>query len=136
MPEKHGRGFRLAVTGLFLIASIIGCATVDKSALKKASREEANSWDFGTVKEGTAVKHTFTLTNESKKPLNITSINTSCGCTASEADKRSLEPGESTQITVTFDSKGYSGQIRQYVYIGTDNPQEALIKFVIMAEVK
>lgn len=136
MFKKQALGFGFWVMGFVLIAGIIGCATVGKSAAaRRMAREDANTWDFGTLKEGTQAKHTFILTNETKKPLNITSVNTSCGCTVSEADKRLLAPGESTQITATFNSKGYSGTVRQYIYIGTDNPQEAIIKFVITAEV-
>ncbi len=128
-------GYRLSVIGLVLIAGITGCAAWDKSAVKKTPLEIANTWNFGRIKEGTQVKHTFVFANETKKPLNITSVNTSCGCTVSEVDKRLLVPREAARITVTFDSKGYSGAIRQYVYIGTDNPEEPLIKFVITAEV-
>lgn len=95
-----------------------------------------NEWDFGKVKEGVVVKHDFTFKNETPGILKITGINTSCGCTASQAGKQSLAPGEATTINVAFNSKGYSGAVKQFVYVNTDNAGLAVIRFVVKAEVE
>ena len=92
-------------------------------------------WDFGQVKQGTILKHNFILKNQTNDILEINNIHTSCGCTASEADKKSLMPQESTVIKVTFNSKGYSGPVTQFVYVNTDNADMAIIKFIIKAQV-
>lgn len=92
-------------------------------------------WDFGKVKEGQVLSHNFIFKNESKKPLIIKELHSSCGCTVSEAQKKELSPGESTPIEVKFKSKGYSGNIRQFVYLHTDSPDEPIIRFVVIAEV-
>jgi hypothetical protein len=45
-------------------------------------------FDFGKVKQGEVLKHTFSLKNDStKNVLNIKNVHTSCGCTASEVKK-------------------------------------------------
>ncbi|MDO8488604.1 MAG: DUF1573 domain-containing protein, partial [Candidatus Omnitrophota bacterium] len=95
----------------------------------------ANEWDFGKVKRGSILKHDFLLKNETKDVLKILSINTSCGCTASQADKKILEPDETTAINVTFKSEGYSGEVKQSVYVNTDNVDLPIIKFTVKAEV-
>jgi len=95
----------------------------------------SNEWDFGKVRQSEIVKHDFMFQNNTPKTLKITAINTSCGCTASQADKKALKPGESTIINVTFDSKGYSGKVRQLVYVNTDNPDIEVTSFIINAEV-
>jgi len=94
-----------------------------------------NEWDFGQVKQGQILKHDFVFTNETKSVLNITGINTSCGCTASESEKKSLKPGESTMIKVTFNSSGYLGEAKQFVYVNTDNADLEVVKFTIKSEV-
>jgi len=94
-----------------------------------------NEWDFGRVKAGAVVKHDFTFKNETSGILKITGINTSCGCTASQAEKKSLAPGESTVINVAFNSKGYSGAVKQFVYVNTDNDRLPVIRFIVKAEV-
>jgi len=96
----------------------------------------ANEWDFGRVKQGAVVKHDFTFKNETPGILKITGVNTSCGCTASQAEKKSLAPGESTVISVAFDSKGYSGAVKQFVYVNTDNAAMPVVRFIVKAEVE
>lgn len=93
------------------------------------------TWDFGKVKEGTLLRHTFIFKNESEKNLTIQNITTSCGCTASEAKKKNLMPQESTAIEVSFNSQGYSGITQQFIYVHTDNLDNPIIKFIIKADV-
>jgi hypothetical protein len=92
-------------------------------------------FDFGRIKEGEVLKHEFILKNETSKILNIKDVNTSCGCTVSEVEKRSLQPNESTVIKVKFNSRGYSGPTQQYVYVHTDNLDKPVIRYIIKAEV-
>ena len=103
----------------------------------QAQEKEANpnEWDFGIVKQGEILKHDFLLKNETADILEINNIHTSCGCTASEAEKKSLMPQDSTAISVSFDSKGYQGAIKQFVYVNTDNADQGIIKFTIKAQV-
>jgi hypothetical protein len=93
------------------------------------------TFDFGKVKEGEVLKHEFILKNEASKILNIKDVNTSCGCTVSEVEKKSLSAGESTVIKVKFNSRGYSGPTQQYIYIHTDNLDNPVIRYIIKAEV-
>jgi len=97
---------------------------------------ELNEWDFGKIKQGDIVNHDFLFENFMPKVLKITGINTSCGCMVSETAKKSLLPGENTAITVRFNSKGYVGQTKQFIYVNTDNPDMPVVKFVIKAEVQ
>lgn len=99
------------------------------------SADDPYSWDFGRVAEGKALEHTFIFTNQAKKTVNIQSVYTSCGCTASQADKKILAPGESASIKVQFKSKGYKGKVEQFVYVNTDDLDNPVIKFIIKAEV-
>ncbi|MDD5477585.1 MAG: DUF1573 domain-containing protein [Candidatus Omnitrophica bacterium] len=96
---------------------------------------DPNAWDFGKAKQGEVLKHDFLFKNETKSVLNITSVNTSCGCTASQSDKKSLKPGEKTTINVSFNSHGYLGQVQQFVYVNTDNADLAVARFTIKAQI-
>jgi hypothetical protein len=96
---------------------------------------DLNHWDFGKVKPEAVLKHDFILKNQTKDILKINNIHSSCGCTVSTSDKQSLLPQESTVIKVIFNSHGYSGPVTQFVYVNTDNPDLAIIKFTVKAEV-
>lgn len=105
------------------------------AAVKEEAAEDPNTWDFGRIEEGKVFKHTFIFTNQTEKTVNIQGVHTSCGCTASEAAKKTLRPGESTQIKVQFKSKGYKGPVQQFVYVNTDDVDNPINKFIIKAEV-
>lgn len=91
--------------------------------------------DFGKVKEGAVLRHTFIFKNQSKKPLNIKDVNTSCGCTVSEVKKKALASGESTEVKVEFRTKGYAGVTQQFVYLYTDSLDNPVVRFIIKAEI-
>jgi hypothetical protein len=115
---------------LFLLSFL-----VSRFAYAQTVIPNPNEWDFGKVKQGEILKHDFIFKNETGDILNITSVHTSCGCTASQSDKKSLKPGETTVISATFDSGGYSGKVKQFIYVDTDNVALPVVKFTIKTEV-
>jgi hypothetical protein len=100
-----------------------------------ADQSDPYTWDFGKLKHGEVAAHSFTLKNNSKKALKITAVNTSCGCTVSEVKKKVLLPGESTPVEIKFNSKGYSGAVKQFIYVVTDDIDNLVIRFIIKAHV-
>jgi hypothetical protein len=94
------------------------------------------SYDFGKVKEGGVLKHNFIFKNSSKNTLNIKDVTTSCGCTVSKVEKKTLLPGETTSIEVQFNTKGYSGLTQQFIYVHTDNLDNPIFRFIIKAYVE
>lgn len=66
---------------------------------------EAPDFDFGTVQQGTTVKHTFKFKNVGKVPLLITKVHGTCGCTTPEWNKATIAPNASDEIKVEFDTK-------------------------------
>jgi len=111
---------------LFSFFLSVGCS---------AAPADAYTWDFGKIKEGEVAAHNFILKNDSAKPLKITGVNTSCGCTVSEVKLKVLGPGESSAVEVKFNSKGYAGAVQQFVYVNTDSVDKPVIRFIIKANV-
>ncbi|MFD2246618.1 DUF1573 domain-containing protein [Pontibacter ruber] len=67
-------------------------------------------YDFGTIKQGEKVNHTFQFTNTGKTPLIIESASASCGCTAPDWTKTPVAPGQTGEVKVEFNSAGKFGQ--------------------------
>ena len=66
--------------------------------------------DFGTVVDGEIIETTFTLTNTGKSALIITDAKTTCGCTVPSWPKdKPIQPGETTEIKVKFNTAGKGG---------------------------
>ena len=71
---------------------------------------EHTDFDFGSVKEGEKVKHTYKFKNTGSEPLIISSAKGSCGCTVPKWPSEPIPPGATGQIDVEFDSKGKPGK--------------------------
>ena len=67
-------------------------------------------YDFGTVKQGEVINHTFTFTNTGKEPLIIENASASCGCTVPDWTRTPIAPGKTGEIKVEFNSTGKFGQ--------------------------
>jgi hypothetical protein len=93
-------------------------------------------WDFGQVSEGELIEHTFELTNDSPDTLLIERVHTSCGCIASEVKEKDILPGESVNIQVKFNTRGYSGIKKQHIYVYTNRKENHIIKLTIKADIQ
>jgi len=73
--------------------------------------------DMGKVKEGKVVEVSFRFKNTGDKPLVITNVTASCGCTVPEKPEQPFAAGEEGVITAKFDSKARSGENRKDVHV-------------------
>ena len=82
---------------------------------------EKVSHDFGEINDGDIVETVFTFTNSGKSDLKILNASGSCGCTVPEYPRdQSIKPGESSTITVKFDSSNKPGMQRKTVTLTTN----------------
>ncbi len=96
---------------------------------------EEMAFDFGSVKDGEKVDHTFKFKNTGDESLVLIDVKGSCGCTVPENwPKQPILPGESGQIDVTFDSKNRVGKVRKTVRIQA-NTEPAKTTLEITGEV-
>ena len=100
--------------------------TVNVAKIEFAEEE----FDFGSIKEGEVVKHTYAFTNTGKAPLLISNARSTCGCTVPEWPQEPIAPGESGKIEVQFNSKGKKQQQNKYVTI-TANTNPAQTKVLL-----
>ena len=84
---------------------------------------DAESFDFGDIKPGSKVEHTFNLKNAGKRDLVIRDVKSSCGCTAVSPSKNMIAANESVPLKVVFDSTGKSGRQNKTITIITNDPK-------------
>jgi len=92
------------------------------------SEFDSMEFDFGNIKQGDKVEHTFKVSNAGTADLIISEAKPGCGCTVSDYTKTPIKPGEEGKIKVTFDSKGKSGATSKSVTVttNTENPKQVL----------
>lgn len=71
---------------------------------------ELSTHDFGKLTKGDLVKHTFKIKNTGLKELNITKIESSCGCTVPNFNYKPVLPGEYGEIIVEINTTNLIGK--------------------------
>jgi hypothetical protein len=94
------RGVFLAFLGLFLFEG-----SIQAGGLKW----EQNTYSAKATPEDKKVEAAFVFTNTSTKPVEITNIRTSCGCTTAELPQKIYAPGEKGTVKSIFTIGGRKG---------------------------
>lgn len=84
---------------------------------------DAETFDFGDIKPGAKVEHTFNLKNAGKRDLVIRDVKSSCGCTAVSPSKNMIAANESVPLKVVFNSAGKSGRQNKTITVITNDPK-------------
>ena len=113
----------LSVFGLFAFAAGSGEAEI---------KFEKTSHNFGTFPESSPkVTCTFKFTNTGDKLLVIHQAMATCGCTVPQFPKEPIKPGESGEITVTYNGAGkFPGHFKKSITIRTNAKQEIIRLYV------
>ena len=91
--------------------------------------------DFGKINEGDGkVTTIFTFKNEGMEPLVLSNVRASCGCTTPKWPREPIEPGQTGEITVTYNPNGRPGRFTKTVTI-TSNATEPTTRVTIKGEV-
>ncbi|WP_192820737.1 DUF1573 domain-containing protein [Rufibacter sp. LB8] len=91
---------------------------------------EEEKFDFGNIKQGDVVEHTFTFTNNGSQPLVIKNVRTTCGCTATDYPKTAIQPGQTASLTARFNSAGKKGPQNKVITIDSNAVQGSAQVFI------
>ncbi|MFA9189553.1 DUF1573 domain-containing protein [Flavobacterium magnesitis] len=122
---------------LIFIISYISCLSRtdkkddigDESKLTNISFKKKEH-NFGEIPLGVSVSTLFKFSNTGGKPLLISRVTSSCGCTVPTWSKGIIKPYESGEIKIIYDAK-YPGKFNKtiwVVYNGKNSPLELIIK--------
>jgi hypothetical protein len=89
--------------------------------------------DFGRIKSGEMVKHTYVFTNVGGAILQVTNVKGSCGCTTAGEWTRQVEPGKSGNIPIQFNSAGFSGQVGKSIAVACNDTNQPTVELKIKA---
>ena len=110
---------RLINTMLLLLAMTLTTVAQDNDYAEITFKEI--SYNFGTIKESKGpVTHKFEFTNTGNKPLILTNVTASCGCTQPEYPTKPIKPGKKGTIKVTFSPIGRAGAFKKTVKVKTN----------------
>lgn len=106
--------------------------------LKEQQRIEAESvtsmkidkeiHDFGKVTEGVENHCVFTVTNTGNKPLVLSDVKASCGCTTPSKPEGPIAPGKSDKIEVGFKPNGKGVSEKTITITANTEPRITVVK--------
>ena len=113
-----------------------GPETAEETPTTNASLEISEyHWDFGDVPKGVKVHHNFVLKNTGTDPLDIPKVRSSCGCSTAPLLKNRLEPGETTDLVLTFTTGNYRGKLQKTLTVLSSDPNNQQVKLTFAATV-
>jgi len=128
--------FKEIMKRLVLIALVVLIGHSVQAQAKISFKQE--TIDYGKIAKGSDGVRAFEFTNTGDKPLIISDVKSSCGCTVPKKPDGPVAPGASSVIQVKYDTNRV-GPIRKTVtvYSNADEPIKALkIKGEVLAEGK
>lgn len=91
--------------------------------------------DFGTMKIGTERSHDFRIKNSGQAPLELSVLGSTCKCTIGSLAKSKLQPGEETQVKLTWKAEGVLRDFAQTAKIGTNDPRQTEVLLAIRGKI-
>jgi len=82
---------------------------------------DKTTFDYGNVKAGSDGHRFFTVKNTGNKPLIISEVKPSCGCTTPEWSKDPILPGKTAQIKVGYNT-GIKGAFNKLIEVYSNDP--------------
>jgi len=108
---------------IFVVAGL-GTAMAQETAKIEFKSETI---DYGEIKKGSDGVRVFEFTNTGNVPLVIANVTSSCGCTIPKKPEDPIQPGETGEIQVKYNTK-LVGPIRKTVTVNSnaDEPTKSL----------
>lgn len=97
---------------------------------------ELTEFDGGEILEGQKLDYAFKFTNTGKSDLIIESAKASCGCTASAPKEKVIKPGQTSEITASFDSHHKQGRQHKTITVKSNDLNQPTVVLHLKCTVK
>ncbi|MDF1840580.1 MAG: DUF1573 domain-containing protein [Rubripirellula sp.] len=118
------------------IARLEQLAKTMESEVKPIAVASNTEFDFGMVDPHATLTHDFSIQNQGDAPLELNVAKTSCKCTMGDLEKDVLLPGETTNVTMTWNTGYQAEEYKQTAIVVTNDPLRSSITFKVQGEVK
>ena len=119
---------KIFLTTLFLVSAILMVIAQGTAEIKF----DQTTYSFGSFSEKSPkVSCKFKFTNTGNGPLVIHQAIATCGCTVPQYPKEPIKPGETGEITVTYNGAGkFPGHFRKSITLRTNAKNEVVRLYI------
>jgi hypothetical protein len=121
----------LTLLGLFLLATTHTARAQDPQWAHKMFDKLEH--DFGIVPSGADMKYRLKITNRYQQQVHISSVASSCGCTAGKPLKDTLASEESTYLDISMDTRKFQLLKETSLTVTFDQPLFAQVRIPVKA---
>ena len=89
--------------------------------------------DYGTIEKGGDGNCVFTFTNQGQKPLLLSNVRASCGCTVPQWPREPIAPGEQGEIKVKYNTN-IAGTFNKSITVNS-NAANSIVRLRIKGQV-
>ncbi|CVK15646.1 Protein of unknown function (DUF1573) [Apibacter mensalis] len=109
----------------FILSSafLLGTYIFSNAQEIKIINYDNNTVDYGKINKGSDGKRIVKIQNIGDKPLIISNINTSCGCTVPQWPTEPIAPGKKGEITVTYNTSNV-GKFSRTITISSNDEKK------------
>lgn len=138
--NQNRYGYRDAMFGPFDTANTVSVANVEDHVVLTPTDPGSqptieligeSRHDFGVMAPGAEGQHSFRIKNSGNKELNLRIGASTCKCTVGDLDKSVLEPGEETDVTLTWTVKEGVREFTQSAQLITTDPKRPALTLEI-----
>ncbi len=106
---------------IFAATTFLGGVVLGQPVLKCSPE----NFDFGFSIVNSTIVHKLWLKSTGADTVKIKDIKTGCSCTTMPLSRKEIAPGDSLEVTMSWDTQGTRGQIKRYpsiFYEGVEKP--------------
>lgn len=135
--------FRKYIAGLTLTASVLmtaaGSAQEEKKEISSIEIDPASKariefiqgeWSFGGIEPNQIYYHNFPFRNVGTDTLVIVNVKPTCGCTIAPLSADRVAPGDTAEISISFNTAKMHGKVRKFVNVDSNDPVNPYYRIV------
>jgi len=114
----------------------VAAVTVDDAKNAPAMRRLALEHDFGVLRPGARVIHTFAITNDSDSIWTVKNISRHCNCTVAKMSTTRIDPRETVEAILTYHAPSKHTDDRRTVEIYLNEERAPVIGITVSAAIR
>jgi hypothetical protein len=126
---------RLATLAAALCVAGAAADAPPRAAAPRAVVEPA-VFDFGAARQDRTLSTQFTIRNHGDAVLVLGPIASDCSCAAAWLGASRVEPGASTALRVSLQTRKARGALQRKVLVRTNDPKQTQLELRVRADVK
>lgn len=91
---------------------------------------ETENHNFGELAEGVMVSYEFEFVNTGNKPVKISKVSASCGCTTPYWSKEEIGPGQTGKIKATYNTAGRPGAFTKSITVASNATNKLIVLYI------